>query len=65
MEILTKEETKILKLIADGASDEIIADSLGCSRGSVRIAIKSMFRVTNTENRYALIAWGFRNNYLK
>lgn len=65
MEILTKKETKILKMVADGASDEEIAAEVGCSRGSIRITLKSMYRLTNTPNRCAFIAWGFRNGYLQ
>ena len=65
MEILTKEETKILKRIADGVNDEKIAAEMGCSRARIRLSIMTMFRVTNAPNRYALITWGFRNGYLK
>ena len=64
MEILTQEETLILTRIADGIKDEAIAEEMNCSRATIRNMLMGMFRVTNTPNRYALIAWGFRNGYL-
>lgn len=62
---MQEEKKKILALIANGASDDNIADKIGCSRGTVRNRILELFSESGLRSRCELVAWGFRQGYLK
>lgn len=62
---LTEREIIILKHIAAGYSDMEIAGTVKLSYGTVRKIIEDILKKADVTNRVTLVAWGFRNNYLK
>lgn len=54
---LTKREKNILVLVAKGAQNQEIADTLHISVNTVKTHIYSIFRKTNSRNRVELVTW--------
>ena len=58
--MLTGRETEVLRLVAEGLSNEEIADKLGLSARTVQTHIASALRKTSTRNRAHLAVLGLR-----
>lgn len=58
--MLTGRETEILRLIAEGLSNEEIAENLGLSARTVQTHIGSALKKTSTRNRAQLAVLGVR-----
>ena len=58
--MLTGRETEILRLIAEGLSNEAIAERLGLSARTVQTHIASALKKTSTRNRAHLAVLGVR-----
>ncbi|RZM77517.1 DNA-binding response regulator [Pseudoalteromonas rubra] len=54
---LTKREKSVIRLLADGAKNDDIADSLNISSHTVKTHIYSAFKKTNSRNRIELANW--------
>lgn len=62
---LNKRELIILKYIAKGYSNAEISEFMELAYSTFCAALNSLYLKTDTINRATLVAWGFRNNYLK
>ena len=62
---LNEKEQLILQYIAGGYSDKEIAEQMGYAYGSIRRFVFGMLAKAGVFNRVSLVAWGFRNKYLK
>lgn len=62
---LTERELLILKYICAGYSDKEISEFIDVSYNNLRRIIDVIYTKADVSNRVTLIAWGFRNNYLK
>ena len=62
---LTERELLILRYIAAGYSDAEIAQYMNLVISTLRRAIDTLYRKVDVYNRVTLVAWGFRNKYLK
>lgn len=62
---LTERELLILKYIAAGYSDNEISKFLKLVNSTLRRSIDTLYRKVDVYNRVTLVAWGFRNKYLK
>lgn len=58
--VLTGRETEILRLIAEGLSNEEIGEQLGLSARTVQTHIASALKKTSTRNRAQLAVLGVR-----
>ena len=54
---LTKRERSVIHLIAQGASNNTIADKLNISDHTVKTHLYSAFKKTNSRNRVELANW--------
>jgi len=57
LEMLTKRERTIIKLVSSGARNKEIADKLCISEHTVKAHISSIFRKTQSRNRVELLRW--------
>jgi len=57
LEMLTKRERTIIKLVSSGARNKEIADNLCISEHTVKAHISSIFRKTQSRNRVELLRW--------
>lgn len=55
--MLTVRELEVLKQVARGHSDDIVAVNLGISRSTVRTHLRSVFSKLGISNRTAATAW--------
>ena len=55
--LLTKQEKRIIQLVADGARNKDIADKLNISAHTVKAHLSSIFRKTQARNRVELLRW--------
>ena len=55
--VLTKQEKRIIQLVAEGARNKEIAFSLNISAHTVKAHLSSIFRKTNARNRVELLRW--------
>ena len=55
--LLTKQEKRIIQLVADGARNKEIADKLNISAHTVKAHLSSIFRKTQARNRVELLRW--------
>lgn len=62
--LLTKQETNIVKYMADGMSSKMIAFKLNISENTVANHRKNMLRKTNTKNVAQLIAFAIKNGII-
>jgi DNA-binding CsgD family transcriptional regulator len=63
--ILSKQELKILELIAEGLTSEKIADSLSIATSTVQTHRRNMLRKTGIKNTHHIIAWAYKKKILK
>ena len=59
---LTPREKQILALVASGYKDKAIANDLQIRPSSVKTHISSIYKKTNSNNRFQAVLWAF--NYL-
>lgn len=59
---LTPREKQILALVASGYNDKTIADDLRIRPSTVKTDISSIYKKTNSNNRFQAVLWAF--NYL-
>ena len=59
---LTPREKNILALVASGYNDKTIADDLRIRPSTVKTHISSIYKKTNSNNRFQAVLWAF--NYL-
>ena len=59
---LTPREKHILALVASGYNDKTIADDLRIRLSTVKTHISSIYKKTNSNNRFQAVLWAF--NYL-
>ncbi|MBQ4876005.1 response regulator transcription factor [Pseudoalteromonas luteoviolacea] len=57
LDLLTAREKSVIKLLASGAKNDDIADSLNISSHTVKTHIYSAFKKTNSRNRIELANW--------
>ncbi|WP_372811973.1 response regulator transcription factor, partial [Pseudoalteromonas nigrifaciens] len=57
---LTKRERSVIHLIAQGASNSVIADKLNISDHTVKTHLYSAFKKTSSRNRIELANWAQR-----
>jgi LuxR family transcriptional regulator, positive regulator of biofilm formation len=55
--ILTRQEKRIIELVAEGARNKEIALNLQISANTVKVHLSSVFRKTQVRNRVELIRW--------
>ena len=55
--LLTKQEKRIIQLVAEGARNKEIADNLNISAHTVKAHLSSIFRKTQARNRVELLRW--------
>ena len=57
IQLLTKQEKKIIHLVADGSRNKEIAMTLNISAHTVKAHLSSIFRKTKSRNRVELLRW--------
>jgi len=62
--LLTKQEKKVLTLIAEGYSTKQVADKLFKSEHTIISHRKNMLKKTKTKNVAELVAFTFRNHII-
>ena len=66
--LLTKQEKRIIQLVAEGARNKEIAENLNISAHTVKAHLSSIFRKTQVRNRVELLRWvqqpGFKEQTL-
>ena len=55
--LLTRQEKRIIQLVAEGARNKEIAESLNISAHTVKAHLSSIFRKTKARNRVELLRW--------
>ena len=60
--ILTRQERKIIQLVAEGARNKEIAEHLNISAHTVKAHLSTIFRKTQARNRVELLRWFQQNN---
>lgn len=55
--LLTKQEKRIIQLVAEGARNKEIAENLNISAHTVKAHLSSIFRKTQARNRVELLRW--------
>ncbi|MBZ9610999.1 helix-turn-helix transcriptional regulator [Rheinheimera maricola] len=55
--LLTRQEKKIIQLVAEGARNKEIADNLNISAHTVKAHMSAIFRKTQARNRVELLRW--------
>lgn len=55
--LLTRQERKIIRLVAEGSRNKEIADSLNISTHTVKAHLSTIFRKTQARNRVELLRW--------
>lgn len=55
--LLTRQERKIIRLVAEGSRNKEIADSLNISAHTVKAHLSTIFRKTQARNRVELLRW--------
>ena len=59
--LLTRREREILDMIAQGASNDIIADKLCISRHTVKTHLYNLFKKIGAPNRLQAALWAMKN----
>ncbi|MDP4537434.1 response regulator transcription factor [Alkalimonas collagenimarina] len=57
IQLLTKQEKKIIQLVADGSRNKEVAMALNISAHTVKAHLSSIFRKTKSRNRVELLRW--------
>lgn len=60
--ILSERELEILKLIAKGMSNKLIARELGITEGTVKVHVKNILRKLNLRSRLEAALWAFEHH---
>lgn len=60
---LTPREYEILKLVADGQGNKIIARNLGISDGTVKLHVRSVFKKLNIHSRVKAAVMYLQHHY--
>lgn len=63
--ILSKQELKILELIAQGHTSEKIAGTLSIATSTVQTHRRNMLKKTGIKNTHHIIAWAYKKKILK
>lgn len=61
--ILSERELEIIKLIAKGMSNKLIARNLGITEGTVKVHVKNMLRKLNMSSRLEAALWVIEHGY--
>lgn len=64
-ETISKQELKILQLVAMGFTSEKIGASLAIAKTTVQTHRRNMLRKTGFNNTQQLVGWGFKAKLLK
>lgn len=59
---LTDRESEILKLIAEGMSNKLIARELDISEGTVKVHVKHLLKKLNLHSRVEAAVWALKND---
>lgn len=62
---ISKQELKILQLVAMGFTSEKIGASLAIAKSTVQTHRRNMLRKTGFNNTQQLVGWGFKAKLLK
>lgn len=62
---LTERETRMLELLAAGASTERIAEATGLRPGTTRVYLHNLYRKINVDNRLQAAVWYLRRPEVK
>jgi DNA-binding NarL/FixJ family response regulator len=62
---LSRREREVLRLLADGLSNDDVADALGLSAFTVKRHVSNALTKTNTLSRAAAVAWAFRHGLIE
>jgi two-component system nitrate/nitrite response regulator NarL len=57
----TRREVSVLRHLADGASNKLIARQLGISEATVKVKVRTLLRKINVNNRTQAATWAIRN----
>ncbi len=57
----TRREVSVLRHLADGASNKLIARHLGISEATVKVKVRTLLRKINVNNRTQAATWAIRN----
>ncbi|MDB5199771.1 MAG: hypothetical protein JWO92_1734 [Chitinophagaceae bacterium] len=63
--VLSKQELKILELIAQGDTSEKIAGKLSIAKSTVQTHRRNMLRKTGIKNTHHIVAWAYKKKILK
>jgi DNA-binding CsgD family transcriptional regulator len=63
--LLSKQELKILEMIARGYTSENIAGELAIAKSTVQTHRRNMLRKTGIKNTHHIVAWAYKNKILK
>ncbi|MBF0471744.1 MAG: hypothetical protein HQL48_10270, partial [Gammaproteobacteria bacterium] len=59
---LTSREDQILKLIAQGLSNKMIARTLDITEGTVKVHVKHLLKKLNLRSRVEAVVWAVNND---
>ena len=62
--VLSERQLDVLRLMAEGESNNRIADALSISVNTIKSHVQAIYTSTCTGTRAAAVAWAFRNRYL-
>lgn len=62
---ITARETKIIKLISQGYTDNEIAENINSTYATVRNIFHNLLIKTGTVNRPHLVSWAYKDGVLK
>ena len=60
---LTEQELRVLELMAEGASNKMIARTCGVTDATVKVHMKSILRKIRVENRTQAAIWALERGY--
>lgn len=63
--VLSRQEIKILELMAKGFTSEVIAGKLSIAKSTVQTHRRNMLRKTGLNNSHHIVAWGYKKKVLK
>lgn len=63
--ILTRQEHRVLVLLAENLSNKLIAQRLGVTLPTVKFHVSNLMRKTGQRNRQSVVAYSFDNNWLE
>jgi DNA-binding CsgD family transcriptional regulator len=63
--VLSKQELKVLELMAAGYTSELIAGKLSIAKSTVQTHRRNMLRKTGMRNTHHIVAWAYKKKILK